>query len=122
MDREMSTPARLFEQIYASDPDGGPDMGVTVLKKMVSDVRRKLRPGWRIAWVDYNGVRAACAGGVAWKLERVMEADEVFESRQQREHDRKVADQAERDAKAAAEKERRERAPVPVGSGRVYRP
>ena len=48
--------------------------------------------------------------------------DEVFSDRRQREHDRRVAEDAEREAKAAEEAARRERAPVPAGMGRVYKP
>ena len=51
----------------------------------------------------------------------MTDLSEAYSDRRQREHDRRVAEDAEREAKAAEEAARRERAPVPCGSGRVVK-
>lgn len=120
IDRPSSSPDRLFDQLYGMDPDGGPDMGPAVLKKHVWELRRKLKPGWRIVWCDRNGVPAIKSAGCAWRL--MSDPDEIFSDRRAREKERAVEEKAERERKAEEDRARRERAPINVGNGRTYRP
>lgn len=60
---------------------------------------------------------------IVWTADGMLavDADDIFSDRRTRELERKQTEQAEREAKVEEERARRERAPVPVGSGRVYR-
>ena len=72
IDNPACSTARLFDQLYHDDPEGGPDVGRRIIRKHIWHLRRHLRPGWRIVPVDHAGRPAPCAGGaVAWKLERL---------------------------------------------------
>ena len=52
----------------------------------------------------------------------MVDPNEVFSDRRARELEQRLADEAERERKAAEEAARRERAPTPCGNGRVFRP
>lgn len=52
----------------------------------------------------------------------MTDADEVFSDRRTKERERILEEKAERERKADEDRARRERAPIPVGSGRVFRP
>ena len=48
--------------------------------------------------------------------------DEIFEDRRRREAELNIAAKAAKDAAEEAERQRRERTPVRVGNGRIFRP
>lgn len=58
VDHGQATLGRLIDQLYGSDPAGGPDnAGCAVCQHLVY-IRKKLKPGWRIVATDSNDVAA----------------------------------------------------------------
>ena len=56
VDHGAVTVHRLIDQLYGSDPNGGPDNAVRTVQQHVHFLRKKIKPGWRILSVDHNGV------------------------------------------------------------------
>ena len=70
VDHGAATIPRLIDQLYGSDPNGGPDNAVCTVQQHVYYLRKKIKPGWRILSVDHNGIPAKTHAVRMYRLER----------------------------------------------------
>jgi hypothetical protein len=110
-----------------------PDWGWT--PEQEAELRRLWPTGMAVKEIAYRlGKGKQATGSRAHKLgmtrpnghpkkeAAMVEADDVFSDRRARELERRLEEQAARETRAAEEQARRERAPVRVGVGRIYKP